>query len=49
MAWWLCFGFAVDLPALEFASLNLNLPADRSQSAPLNLSAQATELHTAEY
>ena len=36
------YGFAVDLH--EFASLNLNLTADRSQSGPLNSSAQATEL-----
>ena len=44
------FGFAVDWPELEFASLNLNLTGDRSQSAPLNLSEQlTTELHIAEY
>ena len=43
-------GFAVDLPGLEFASLNLNLTANRSQSAPLNFSAQGTELNIiAEY
>ena len=43
-------GFTVDLPGLEFASLNLNLTGDRSQSAPLNLSEQlTTELHIAEY
>ena len=43
------FGSAVDLANLEFASLNLNLTDDRSQSAPLNLPAQATKLHIAEY
>ena len=39
------FGFAMDWPELEFASLNLNLTANRSQSAPLNFSAQGTELN----
>ena len=35
----------MDLLGLEFASLNLNLTANRSQSAPLNFSAQGTELN----
>ena len=45
-AWWWCSDLPWLCPGLEFASMNLNLTGDRSQSAPFN---PCIEICTAEY
>ena len=45
-AWWWCLDLPWLCPGLEFASMNLNLTGDRSQSAPFN---PCIEICTAEY